>query len=253
MEQEKGERVGRSYAPRENEETLMIISNPDERKKQRENKILSVMKFLNEFTYSDFNTLKLMFGYKSHRVLYSLLNFLEREGLITKKTINGDIKKKSIWMIRDIDLNKIKSSTVERNILVQRVAIVLRRKGMILTRGDDAQFTEKNQNVSSAPDWVIKSPEGLVFSIIIHEKIKTPVRYNQIITDHMEHIANRKWDYTVILTRDVQSSLLVALHIKQLNHFSGRYRGVLIKNEHRKKFHITSLDIIDDFNPESWV
>ncbi|HBX9480319.1 TPA: molybdopterin-guanine dinucleotide biosynthesis protein MobC, partial [Klebsiella pneumoniae] len=54
----------------------MLIHNVSERKKASADKMLSLLNFLKEETYSDFNTLRRVLGFSknSHSPLYKVLN-----------------------------------------------------------------------------------------------------------------------------------------------------------------------------------
>ena len=51
----------------------MLISSYHERQTRNSEKIRQLLNFLKEETYSDFKTLMLLFGFRDHKSLYSLL------------------------------------------------------------------------------------------------------------------------------------------------------------------------------------
>lgn len=51
----------------------MLISTYQERQTRNREKIKQLLNFLKEETYSDFKTLMLLFGFRDHKSLYSLL------------------------------------------------------------------------------------------------------------------------------------------------------------------------------------
>ncbi len=51
----------------------MLISSFHERQTRNNEKIKQLLNFLKEETYSDFKTLMLLFGFRDHKSLYSLL------------------------------------------------------------------------------------------------------------------------------------------------------------------------------------
>jgi hypothetical protein len=54
----------------------------------QQRKIKQLLNFLKEETYSDFKTLMLLFGFRDHKSLYSLLAKTERMGLIRSMCLN---------------------------------------------------------------------------------------------------------------------------------------------------------------------
>ena len=71
---------------------MLLVTN-SERLERNNEKILSLLNFLKEETYSDFQTLMLLFGFKSHKSLYSLLAKVTSMGLIQKHTLNSRTNK----------------------------------------------------------------------------------------------------------------------------------------------------------------
>jgi hypothetical protein len=77
----------------------MLISTYHERQTRNNEKIKQLLNFLKEETYSDFKTLMLLFGFRDHKSLYSLLAKTERMGLIQKHVLESRTMKISLWGI----------------------------------------------------------------------------------------------------------------------------------------------------------
>lgn len=75
----------------------MLISSYHERQTRNSEKIRQLLNFLKEETYSDFKTLMLLFGFRDHKSLYSLLAKTERMGLIQKHVLESRTIKISLW------------------------------------------------------------------------------------------------------------------------------------------------------------
>lgn len=75
----------------------MLISSFHERQTRNNEKIKQLLNFLKEETYSDFKTLMLLFGFRDHKSLYSLLAKTERMGLIQKHVFESRTMKISLW------------------------------------------------------------------------------------------------------------------------------------------------------------
>lgn len=65
----------------------MLITAYSERQTRYREKIQRLLNFLKEETYSDFKTLMLLFGFRDHKSLYSLLSKVEGMGLIQKHVL----------------------------------------------------------------------------------------------------------------------------------------------------------------------
>lgn len=79
----------------------MLIHNVAERKEAANRKMLALLTFLKEETYSDFKTLKKVIGFKgkSHRPTYALLNKAVALGFLIKHEYPVIAGKKSLWGI----------------------------------------------------------------------------------------------------------------------------------------------------------
>ncbi|MEI7000064.1 molybdopterin-guanine dinucleotide biosynthesis protein MobC, partial [Klebsiella pneumoniae] len=77
----------------------MLISTYQERQTRNREKIKQLLNFLKEETYSDFKTLMLLFGFRDHKSLYSLLAKTEQMGLIQKHVLESRTMKISLWGI----------------------------------------------------------------------------------------------------------------------------------------------------------
>ena len=58
----------------------MLIATHSERTTRNSEKIKRLLNFLKEETYSDFKTLMLLFDFRDHKSLYTLLTKTERMG-----------------------------------------------------------------------------------------------------------------------------------------------------------------------------
>ncbi|SUB70638.1 Uncharacterised protein [Pluralibacter gergoviae] len=78
---------------------MMLITAYSERQTRHHEKIQRLLNFLKEETYSDFKTLMLLFGFRDHKSLYSLLSKAEGMGLIQKHVLVSRTMKISLWGI----------------------------------------------------------------------------------------------------------------------------------------------------------
>ena len=85
----------------------MTIPHAKDPMNRRREKVLIILSFLKEETYSDFHTLMLLFKFKEHRPLYRLLNSLTVDGLIQKYTFESRSGNLSLWGITNDGLSVV--------------------------------------------------------------------------------------------------------------------------------------------------
>lgn len=124
---------------------MMLITAYRERQTRHREKIIQLLNFLKEETYSDFKTLMLLFGFRDHKSLYSLLSKVEGMGLIQKYVPVSRTKKISLWGITNDGLavviqpddeifparfepSKLTGWTLEHHLDNQMARIILEKK-----------------------------------------------------------------------------------------------------------------------------
>ena len=145
-------------------------------------KIKQLLNFLKEETYSDFKTLMLLFGFRDHKSLYSLLAKTEQMGLIQKHVLESRTMKISLWGITSDGLavvltpndkifparfepSKITGWTLEHHLDNQAARLILEKKGASgWINGDRATFLSQYQ-VKHRPDGLLTLPDGNVIAI----------------------------------------------------------------------------------------
>ena len=160
----------------------MLISTYQERQTRNREKIKQLLNFLKEETYSDFKTLILLFGFRDHKSLYTLLSKVERMGLIQKHVLVSRTIKISLWGITSDGLavvltpddalfparfepSKITGWTLEHHLDNQAARIILEQKGASgWINGDRTTFLSRYQ-VNHRPDGLITLPCGTVIAI----------------------------------------------------------------------------------------
>lgn len=77
----------------------MLLATHGERRERHHEKIRTLLNFLKEETYSDYQTLNFLFGFKHHKSLYDLLEKVTKMGLIQKHLFESRSAKISLWGI----------------------------------------------------------------------------------------------------------------------------------------------------------
>ncbi len=80
----------------------MLLATHNERTVRNSEKIKRLLNFLKEETYSDVKTLMLLFGFRDHKSLYTLLSTVEGMGLIQKHVLESRAVRISLWGITHV-------------------------------------------------------------------------------------------------------------------------------------------------------
>ncbi|MGG5930396.1 MobC family replication-relaxation protein [Salmonella enterica] len=200
----------------------MLIHNVAERKEAANRKMLALLTFLKEETYSDFKTLKKVVGFrgKSHRPTYALLNKAVALGFLIKHEYPVIAGKKSLWgitmqglaMVVKPDDNvfpgyfepgKLKYRTLEHRLLNQRVRIALEEKGgQGWLNGDRGEFLARYPGVRHRPDGIITLDSGAIVAVETERSMKTRARYINIINNHLAASDAGRWHYAMYVLPD---------------------------------------------------
>ena len=200
----------------------MLIHDVTERKKASASKMLSLLSFLKEETYSDFNTLRKVLGFSknAHSPLYKILNRAVKEGFIIKHEIPGIKQKITIWGITMQGLamvvtaddhvfpgyfepGKLRYWTLEHRLLNQRVRIALEEKGgKNWINGDRSEFKARYPGVRHRPDGIITLNSGAVVAVETERSLKTRARYINIINSHLAASDAGRWHYAMYVAPD---------------------------------------------------
>ncbi|HFF9832971.1 MobC family replication-relaxation protein [Serratia marcescens] len=200
----------------------MLIRDVSERKKTAINKMLTLLTFLKEETYSDFNTLRSVLGFSksAHSPLYRMLNRAVKEGFIIKHEMPGIKQKITVWGITMQGLamvvmpddatfpayfepSKLKYWTLEHRLLNQRVRIALEEKGgKGWVNGDRKEFITRYPGVRHRPDGIITLSNGAVVAVETERTMKTRARYINIINSHLTAGGANHWHYAMYVMPD---------------------------------------------------
>ncbi|WP_373853136.1 MobC family replication-relaxation protein [Klebsiella variicola subsp. variicola] len=236
----------------------MLISSFHERQTRNNEKIKQLLNFLKEETYSDFKTLMLLFGFRDHKSLYSLLAKTERMGLIQKHVLNSRTMKISLWGITSDGLavvltpddkifparfepSKITSWTLEHHLDNQAARLILEKKGASgWINGDRATFLSQYQ-VKHRPDGLITLPGGTVIAIETERRLKTRARYQSIIASHLLARTRKDWIYVFYIVPDHKKKRALELLFDSIRHVIINHQPVLLESRHRRVFYILTI------------
>lgn len=200
----------------------MLIHNVAERNKAANRRMLALLLFLKEETYSDFPMLKKAAGYKGKHdhAMYDLLKKAVAMGFVSKHQYPVLAGKKSLWgitmqglaMVVKANDNvfpayfepaKLKPKTLEHRLINQRVRLALEgRGGTGWHNGDRKEFMAQYPGVRHRPDGVITLCSGAIVAVEIERSMKTRARYISIINSHLAASDAGHWHYAMYVTPD---------------------------------------------------
>lgn len=200
----------------------MLVHNFADRNEAAKRRMRALLYFLKEETFSDFNTLKRVVGYKGkhNHAMYNLLNKAVATGFLNKHEYPLLIGKKSLWGITMQGLamvvsandkvfpayfepGKLKNSTLEHRLLNQRVRIALEEKGGTgWLNGDRGEFTARYTGVRHRPDGIITLSSGAIVAVETERTMKTRARYISIINSHLSASDAGLWHYAMYVMPD---------------------------------------------------
>ncbi|EMH5720800.1 MULTISPECIES: MobC family replication-relaxation protein [Enterobacterales] len=247
----------------------MLISTYKERQTRNREKIKQLLNFLKEETYSDFKTLMLLFGFRDHKSLYSLLAKTERMGLIQKHALESRTMKISLWGITSDGLamvltpndkifparfepSKITGWTLEHHLDNQAARLILEKKGASgWINGDRATFISQYQ-VKHRPDGLLTLPDGKVIAIETERRLKTRARYQSIMASHLLARTRKQWIYVFYVVPDPQKKRALELLFDSIRHVIINHQHVPLEERHRLVFRIYTVDELKHLSLDSY-
>lgn len=200
----------------------MLIHDVAERNEAANRRMLALLSFLKEETFSDFLTLKKAVGYKGrhNHAMYNLLNKAVALGFLSKHEYPVLAGKKSLWGITMQGLaivvnaddpvfpayfepGKLRHRTLEHRLLNQRVRLALEEKGGTgWLNGDRGAFSVRYPGGRHRPDGIITLSSGAIIAVETERSLKTRARYITIINSHLAASDAGRWHYAMYVMPD---------------------------------------------------
>ncbi|KAB8306702.1 molybdopterin-guanine dinucleotide biosynthesis protein MobC [Erwinia endophytica] len=237
----------------------MLIASHSERRERNNEKIRILLNFLKEETYSDYQTLKLLFGFKHHKSLYDLLDKVTRMGLIQKHTLESRASKIALWGITNDGLavvlmpddkvmparfepSKITGWSLDHHLDNQLVRLTLEQKGAAnWINGDRSTFLNQF-NVKHRPDGLMTLPNGTVIAVETERRLKTKARYQSIMASHLMARAEKHWIFVFYVVPDEQKKRALQVIFDSITHVIVKNQHVTLEEKHRNVFRIYTAE-----------
>ncbi|CAH1538013.1 Mobilization protein [Vibrio jasicida] len=203
-----------------------LITSKADRYQRNYEKMATVIQFLKEESYTNFEILMLLLEYKDKNPLYRLLNKLVGLGYIHKHEFEFQTGKISIWGITDLGLMqniqninedfrafepyRVKFGTLEHKLMNQKAQIYLQRNGWTNWRNADQYSFRKEYDVEHRPDATITAPNGFTIAIETERTLKTVSRYRSILKSHVLAQKKKYWSavFYVVPNDDIRQLLI---------------------------------------------
>lgn len=237
----------------------MLLATNRERRDRNNEKIRILLNFLKEETYSDYQTLQMLFGFKHHKSLYSLLTKVTKMGLIQKHILESRVSKIALWGITNDGLavvltpdDKVMPSrfepyritgwSLDHHLDNQLVRLTLEKKGATdWINGDRSTFLSQ-YNVKHRPDGLITLPGGRVIAVETERRLKTKARYQSIMASHMVAISDKHWRYVFYVTPDEQKKRALQVIFNSISSVIVKNQHVTLEAKHRDVFRIYTTE-----------
>ncbi|CAI0844962.1 MobC family replication-relaxation protein [Serratia quinivorans] len=237
----------------------MLLTTNSERRERNNEKIRFLLNFLKEETYSDFQTLQMLFGFKHHKSLYSLLDKVTKMGLIQKHTLESRARKIALWGITNdgiavvltpddkvmparFEAYRITGWSLDHHLDNQLVRLTLEKKGATnWINGDRSTFLNQ-YSVKHRPDGLITLPGGKVIAVETERRLKTKARYQSIMASHLLARTNKHWMHVFYVVPDEQKKRALILLFDTIKHVIVNNQHVPLEEKHRNVFRIYTTE-----------
>ncbi|HGF3272607.1 TPA: MobC family replication-relaxation protein [Salmonella enterica subsp. enterica serovar Newport] len=237
----------------------MLLATNSERRERNHEKIRILLNFLKEETYSDFQTLNMLFGFKHHKSLYDLLDKVTKMGLIQKHTLESRASKIALWGITNdgiavvltpednvmpsrFEPYRITGWSLDHHLDNQLVRLTLEKKGAVnWINGDRSTFLNQF-NVKHRPDGLISLPDGRVIAVETERRIKTKARYQSIMASHLVAISDKHWRYVFYVTPDEQKKRALQVIFNSISSVIVKNQHLTLEAKHRDVFRIYTTE-----------
>lgn len=237
----------------------MLLKNNAERLERNREKIRILLKFLKEETYSDFYTLKFLFGFKNHKSMYTLLNKVENMGLIQKHSYESHTMNLTIWGItmdglavaltpddkvipKHFQPNRVSMWSIDHHLDNQMARIALEKNGATnWINGDRPGFISQYSS-KHRPDALITLPGGIQIAVETERNLKTKARYQSIMASHLAARTNSDWFYVFYITPDEAKKRILQLMFSNITYVVTNGIRVPLEARHHNVFRFYTID-----------
>lgn len=238
----------------------MLISDKKENIKRKKEKILAILNFLKEETYSDKDTLMKVLGLSKNSFsgFYRLVQHIVEIGFIQKYNFNAPGGVITLWGITmdgiamvlqpdDIVLPSVFEPTrltgwsMQHHLLNQKIRLALEAAGTTDWMNCDRKKFLVQFDVKHRPDGLATLPSGQRIAIETERNLKTKARYQEIMKSHLMARKAGKWFFVYYVTPDDQKKLALTKLFSSITYLTFSGRPIQLEQEHRNVFRFYTL------------
>lgn len=246
----------------------MIISDYKERRKRAEDKEKTLLNFLKQETYSDFDNIMNLLGYKNKSTFYRLVNRLADTHPPLIKKYETDFG--TIWGITQDGIarvftpdesvfpNRFESSkftgwTTRHHLDNQKARLILQKNGATdWINADRAEFMNRYK-VKHRPDGLFLLPDGKPVAVETERRMKTKARYQSIMASHLLARASEQWFYVFYIVPDEQYKVSLQGMFDRISYVIVNNTHAPLQEKHRRIFRIYTLAELQYLSLENYV
>lgn len=237
----------------------MLLTSAAERRERNHEKIRILLNFLKEETYSDFSRLMMLFSFKNHKSLYTLLDKVTQMGLIQKYVMESHTMKLAIWGITSdgmavvltpedetlparFEPYRLTGWTLDHHLDNQLARLILEKKGATGWINGDRQSFLSRYKTKHRPDGLITLPGGKIVAIETERRLKTKARYQSIMASHLLARTEKHWAYVFYIVPDEQKKRALIMHFDSVKHVIINGQPAELEAKHRGIFRYYTID-----------
>lgn len=237
---------------------MHLIKNYHDRYEKNREKKLALLLFLKEETYSDMSTLMQASGINDKRNFYRFIEGFIKSELVKKHIFCGMGGKISLWGITQqgiavalqpnepfpnaFEPSKLSGWSLQHHLLNQKIRLTLEKKGATNWLNGDRKHFLSLFKVKHRPDGVATHPNGQRFAIETERRIKTRVRYQEIMKSHLLARTNEDWFFVYYVVPDDQMKLALITLFSSITFLTFNGRPMTLEAKHRNIFKFYTID-----------
>lgn len=240
----------------------MLLVDHHDRISRRKEKMVKLLTFLKEETYSDLQTLQTLFGFKTHSPISKLVTQTEKLGFVQKYIFEQSGGKITICGITQdgiavvlkpedpfpnrFEPSKLTGWSLQHHLLNQKIRLVLEAKGATNWLNGDRKHFLSLFKVKHRPDGVITLPNGQRVAIETERNLKTKARYQEIMKSHLLARTNEDWFLVYYIVPDEQKKLALMKLFDSIAFLTFNGRPMTLEAKHRNIFKFFTVEELEN-------
>ena len=240
---------------------MHLFDNHHARQERKKEKIVLLLKFLKEETYSDKKILMKILNLSdgSFSGFYRLMSRVCELGLIQNHIFDAPGGKVSLWGITmdgiamviqpddtvfpsRFEPSKLTGWSMQHHLLNQQIRLILESKGARDWINGDRKNFMAQFDVKHRPDGVITLANGQRIAIETERNLKTKARYQEIMKSHLVAKKAEKWQYVYYVLPDEQKKLALMKLFDSITFLTFSGRPITLEQGHRDAFKFFTVE-----------